>query len=93
MRMMSGQAPTFLKEAEVEQRVLQLVKSFGKVDGKNVTRQSHFINDLGLDSLDEVELLLAAEDEFSLEIPDADAEKIHSVDDLIRYLCAQPNAK
>ena len=43
-----------------------------------VTAQAHFKRDLGLDSLDEVELVLAMEDEFCVEIPDADAEKLHS---------------
>lgn len=51
------------------------------------------MNDLGLDSLDAVELVMGIEEEFALEIPDSEAEKIVSVADAINYIAAHPNAK
>lgn len=77
-----------LDPAEVERRVLYVVKNFYRLkDGSiPVTPTSHFFNDLGLDSLDTVELTMAFEDEFAIEIPDADAEKILSIEDAIKYI-------
>ena len=48
--------------------------------------ESHFINDLGLDSLDHVEIIMAIEDEFGFEIPDMDAERLMRPADIIRYI-------
>eukprot|EP00965_Chrysotila_dentata_P206404 6183514-Pleurochrysis_carterae.AAC.2 len=84
---------TFLSEEDVTDRVLGCVKSFQKVDPTKVTVNSHFLNDLGLDSLDTVEVVMAFEDEFVVEIPDADAEKIHTCEDAIKYILAHPAAK
>uniref|UniRef100_A0A6P7FIZ7 Acyl carrier protein n=1 Tax=Diabrotica virgifera virgifera TaxID=50390 RepID=A0A6P7FIZ7_DIAVI len=53
---------------------------------KRLTLNSHFINDLGLDSLDHVEVIMAMEDEFGFEIPDADAEKLLRPADIVRYV-------
>lgn len=83
----------FLKETEVEQRVVHVVQNFGKVDSAKVNRNAHFVNDLGLDSLDEVELLMAIEDEFAIEMPDSEVEKIHTVDDAVKYIASHPTAK
>lgn len=47
---------------------------------------SHFINDLGLDSLDHVEVVMAMEDEFGFEIPDGDAERLHRPADIVQYI-------
>lgn len=58
-----------------------------------MTESSHFVNDLGLDSLDTVELVMALEDEFALEITDVDAEKILSCSDAVEYLANNVNAK
>ena len=58
-----------------------------------VSDKSHFMNDLGLDSLDTVEVVMAFEDEFAIEIPDADAEKITSCDEAIKYIVQHPHAK
>lgn len=88
-----GFASQFLDEADVTDRVMGCLKNFQKVDPSKVTATSHFLNDLGLDSLDTVEVVMAFEDEFVIEIPDADAEKIHSCDEAIKYICAHPHAK
>lgn len=60
---------------------------------EKVSETSHFVNDLGLDSLDTVELVMALEDEFSIEIPDADAEKIFTCTDAVEYLSNNVHAK
>jgi len=86
-------ASAFLDEADVSDRVLGCLKNFQKVDPTKVTAESHFMNDLGLDSLDTVEVVMAFEDEFAIEIPDADAEKIHSTQDAIKYIMQHPHAK
>lgn len=51
-----------------------------------MTLESHFINDLGLDSLDHVEIIMAVEDEFGFEIPDMDAERLLRPADIVRYI-------
>jgi NADH dehydrogenase (ubiquinone) 1 alpha/beta subcomplex 1 len=84
---------TFLDEADVTDRVLGCVKSFEKVDPTKVTAKAHFLNDLGLDSLDTVEVVMAFEDEFVIEIQDADAEKIQTCEDAIKYIMLHPAAK
>ena len=84
---------SFLDKSDVTDRVLGCLKNFQKVDPTKVTETSHFLNDLGLDSLDTVEVVMAFEDEFVIEIPDADAEKIHSCEDAIAYIVQHPHAK
>merc|ERR1719240_63156 len=88
-----GLAAAFLDEADVTDRVLGCLKNFQKVDPTKVTDKSHFMNDLGLDSLDTVEVVMSFEDEFAIEIPDADAEKIASCEDAIKYVLQHPHAK
>jgi acyl carrier protein len=56
------------------------------VEGDEITLESSFIDDLGADSLDIVELIMALEEEFDLEIPDSEAEKISTVGDVIEYI-------
>lgn len=58
-----------------------------------MTDTASFQSDLGLDSLDEVELVMAIEEEFAVEIPDADADKIKSTSDAIDYIASNPRAK
>mmetsp|Transcript_21656 Transcript_21656/g.63874 ORF Transcript_21656/g.63874 Transcript_21656/m.63874 type:complete len:124 (+) Transcript_21656:48-419(+) len=83
----------FLDRNDVTERVLGVVKSFEKVDPAKVTPKSNFVGDLGLDSLDTVEVVMAFEDEFTLEIEDKDAEKIQTCEDAINFICAHPHAK
>ncbi|XP_073983966.1 NADH dehydrogenase (ubiquinone) acyl carrier protein isoform X1 [Rhodnius prolixus] len=70
----------------IRDRVLLVLKLYDKVDPDKLTLETHFINDLGLDSLDHVEVIMAMEDEFGFEIPDADAEKLLRPADIIRYV-------
>ncbi|XDD45648.1 acyl carrier protein [Leptospira sp. WS39.C2] len=62
-----------------------IVEQLG-VDESEVTPEAHFINDLGADSLDTVELVMALEEEFGVEISDEDAEKIQTVGDVIKFI-------
>ncbi|EOQ98578.1 acyl carrier protein [Leptospira wolbachii serovar Codice str. CDC] len=62
-----------------------IVEQLG-VDESEVTPEAHFINDLGADSLDTVELVMTLEEEFGVEISDEDAEKIQTVGDVIKFI-------
>ena len=70
----------------MEEKVKNLVITQLGVDASKVANDSLFIDDLGADSLDTVELVMAFEEEFDIEIPDDDAQKIRSVADAINYL-------
>jgi len=83
----------YLKKDEVIDRVINVVKHFEKIDPKKVTPASHFEKDLGLDSLDVVEVVMAIEEEFCVEIPDDDADKIFTMEDAINYISQHPQAK
>jgi acyl carrier protein len=72
----------------IEERVKEIIVEQLGVEASSVTDQAKFVDDLGADSLDTVELVMALEEEFSLEIPDEDAEKITSVHDAIEYIKA-----
>ena len=65
-----------------------IVEQLG-VNESQVTEEASFVDDLGADSLDQVELILALEEEFGIEIPDEDAEKMTSVGDSIKYIEAK----
>ncbi|XP_073836266.1 NADH dehydrogenase (ubiquinone) acyl carrier protein isoform X2 [Musca autumnalis] len=71
---------------DIKDRVLKVVASYDKVTKDQLRVESHFINDLGLDSLDHVEVIMAMEDEFGFEIPDSDAEKLLRPADIIKYV-------
>ena len=86
-------ASTFLDAGEVAGRIVGVIKNFDKVDGNKVTDTAKFTDDLGLDSLDAVEVVMAIEDEFAIEIPDAEADKILSVADAVEYISSHPMAK
>uniref|UniRef100_D3TRB6 Acyl carrier protein n=1 Tax=Glossina morsitans morsitans TaxID=37546 RepID=D3TRB6_GLOMM len=75
-----------LKMEEIRDRVLKVVASYDKVTSDKLKAESHFINDLGLDSLAHVEVIMAMEDEFGFEIPDSDAEKLMRPADIIKYV-------
>ncbi len=71
----------------VQQRVKACVREVLEIDPEDgVTLNSHFANDLGADSLDEVELCMCIEDEFGLEIPGHVAETLHTVGDVVTYI-------
>ncbi|XP_063698591.1 acyl carrier protein, mitochondrial isoform X2 [Culicoides brevitarsis] len=70
----------------IADRVLLVLRLYDKVDPEKLTLDSHFINDLGLDSLDHVEVIMAMEDEFGFEIPDMDAEKLLRPRDVVQYV-------
>lgn len=70
----------------VEGKVKEIISKQLGVDASEVTPESSFVEDLGADSLDTVELVMAFEEEFNIEIPDEDAEKIAKVKDAIEYI-------
>ena len=70
----------------VEERVKEIIGEQLGVEENEVTPNAKFIEDLGADSLDTVELVMAFEEEFDLEIPDEDAEKITTVGDAVQYI-------
>jgi acyl carrier protein len=75
-----------MAEGSVEERVKQIIVDELGVDESEVTANARFIDDLGADSLDTVELVMRFEEEFTIEIPDEDAEKITSVRDAVDYI-------
>ena len=74
--------------ASVQERVIDIVASQLGVSKEQITPETSFIKDLGADSLDTVELVMALEEEFECEIPDEDAEKITTVQQAIDYVNA-----
>jgi len=72
--------------AETLNKVVEIVVDKLGVEQNKVTENAKFIDDLGADSLDTVELIMEFEDEFSIEIPDEDAEKILSVKEAVDYI-------
>ena len=70
----------------VDEKVKEIISKQLGVDGSEVTGEASFVDDLGADSLDTVELVMAFEEEFGIEIPDEDAEKIAKVKDAIDYI-------
>ena len=74
------------REGSIQDRVLAIVAEQMNVGAETITPQTSFVNDLGADSLDTVELVMEFEDEFDLTIPDEEAEKILTVGDAIKYV-------
>ena len=74
------------KLKEIHEKVKQIISEQLGVDENEVTPSASFVDDLGADSLDQVELVMALEEEFGLEISDEDAEKMRSVQDAIDYI-------
>jgi acyl carrier protein len=73
-------------EKTVERRVIEIIVEQLGVSEEEVTLEASFIEDLGADSLDLVELIMAMEEEFGIEISDEDAEKIQTVQDVVTYI-------
>ena len=74
------------EEKSVEQKVTDIIVEQLGVNPEQVTPKASFIEDLGADSLDIVELVMAFEEEFGVEVPDEDAEKLQTVGDVIKYI-------
>ena len=72
--------------ADVEQKVKDIIINELGVEAEKVTPEAKFVDDLGADSLDTVELVMAFEEEFGMEIPDEDAEKLQTVGDVNKYI-------
>ncbi|TEA38883.1 hypothetical protein DBR06_SOUSAS610263 [Sousa chinensis] len=70
----------------IKDRVLYVLKLYDKIDPEKLSVNSHFMKDLGLDSLDQVEIIMAMEDEFGFEIPDIDAEKLMCPQEIVDYI-------
>ena len=72
--------------ASIEERVIDIVAEQLGVEKDKISRDSHFVNDLGADSLDTVELVMELEEEFDINIPDETAEKIQTVGEAIDHI-------
>jgi acyl carrier protein len=75
-----------MAEKSVADRVKEIIVEQLGVNPDQVTTEAKFIEDLGADSLDTVELVMAFEEEFGAEIPDEDAEKLQTVGDVVKYI-------
>ncbi|GFQ01910.1 acyl carrier protein 3 mitochondrial [Phtheirospermum japonicum] len=82
-----------INQDHVIDRVISLVKKFDKIDDAKVTEKADFQKDLSLDSLDRVELVMAFEEEFSVEIPNAKADKLKCCADVAKYVVSSSNEK
>ncbi len=71
---------------EIEAKIVKIIVEQLNVDESEVKPEASFVDDLGADSLDTVELVMAIEEAFDIEIPDTDAEKIRTVRDAIEYV-------
>jgi acyl carrier protein len=75
-----------MADKPIDQRVKDIIVEQLGVKPEQVTPEAKFIEDLGADSLDTVELVMALEEEFGIEVPDEQAEKLQSVGDVIKYV-------
>ncbi len=75
-----------MSEKSIEEKVKDIIVEQLNVTPEQVTPTASFIEDLGADSLDTVELVMAFEEEFSVEVPDEEAEKLQNVGDVIKYI-------
>ncbi|XP_023954284.1 acyl carrier protein, mitochondrial isoform X1 [Bicyclus anynana] len=75
-----------ITESEIQERVIKVCKAYDKLVTVQLSLDSHFMTDLGLDSLDHVEIIMAMEDEFGFEIPDGDAERLVRPRDIVQYV-------
>ncbi len=81
-----------MSDQELKDKVIQIIVQQLGVEADKVTPESTFIDDLGADSLDIVELIMAFEEEFGIDIPDEDAEKITAVKNVLEYIKAHTAA-
>jgi acyl carrier protein len=75
-----------MSDKSIEEKVKEIIVEQLGVNPEQVTPNASFIEDLGADSLDIVELVMAFEEEFSVEVPDEDAEKLQTVGDVVKYI-------
>ncbi|XP_030646136.1 NADH:ubiquinone oxidoreductase subunit AB1b [Chanos chanos] len=80
-----GDLPPLTLES-IRDRVIYVLKLYDKINPEKLQKTSHFMKDLGLDSLDQVEIIMAMEDEFGFEIPDAEAEKLMTPEEIVQYI-------
>ncbi|KAM9393831.1 NADH:ubiquinone oxidoreductase subunit AB1b isoform 2-T2 [Pholidichthys leucotaenia] len=80
-----GDLPPLTLEG-VKERVMYVLKLYDKINPEKLQIDSHFMKDLGLDSLDQVEIIMAMEDEFGFEIPDGEAEKLMTPEEIVQYI-------
>jgi acyl carrier protein len=78
-----------MASGDMKARVTDIIANQLGVDREMITPEAHVVDDLGADSLDIVELVMALEEAFDLEIPDDDAEKIRTVQDIHQYLASR----
>ncbi|KAL7077309.1 hypothetical protein ACQ4LE_003187 [Meloidogyne hapla] len=76
-----------LTKRTVEDRLMLVLNLYDKIDNNQLTLDSDFFKDLGLDSLDFVEVIIALEDEFEFEIPDGDSDRMKTPRDVYNYIC------
>jgi len=78
-----------MSDKSIESRVKDIIVDQLGVNADQVTSEAKFVEDLGADSLDTVELVMAFEEEFDIEVPDEEAEKLQSVGDVVTYITNQ----
>lgn len=78
-----------MSDKSIEARVKDIIVDQLGVSADQVTTEAKFVEDLGADSLDTVELVMAFEEEFDIEVPDEEAEKLQSVGDVVNYITSQ----
>jgi len=78
-----------MSDKSIESRVKDIIVDQLGVNADQVTPEAKFVEDLGADSLDTVELVMAFEEEFDIEVPDEEAEKLQSVGDVVTYITSQ----
>jgi len=74
---------------DIKEKVIDIVSEQMGIERSQITAESSFVNDLGADSLDTVELVMEFEDAFNIQVPDEDAEKIQTVGEAVTYIKGQ----